>query len=113
MPGYMYKNTEFKDSSVDVKEIDTYLNTRESMKEVKKEGLWRNNHHAPITKDSDFTLHRVNDWDIASKNRIKMKSFSNASEVLDMTGDYYYSISRKIVHCLQYIIIIMDIHDLR
>ncbi|KAM9621205.1 putative ATP-dependent DNA helicase HFM1 [Morphnus guianensis] len=86
MSGYMYKNTEFKDSSVDVKEIDTYLNTRESMKEVKKEGLWRNNHHAPITKDSDFTLHRVNDWDIASKNGIKMKSFSNASEVLDMTG---------------------------
>ncbi|XP_069645309.1 probable ATP-dependent DNA helicase HFM1 [Haliaeetus albicilla] len=86
MSGYMYKNTEFKDSSVDVKEIDTYLNTRESIKEVKKEGLWRNNHHAPITKDSDFTLHRVNDWDIASKNGIKMKSFSNASEVLDMTG---------------------------
>lgn len=95
----MYKNTEPKDSSVDVKEIDTYLNTSENKKEVRK-GLWRNNHHAPITKDSDFTLHRVNDGDIASKNGIKMKSFSNASEILDMTGNYYYSISRKIVHCL-------------
>ncbi|KAF1461892.1 putative ATP-dependent DNA helicase HFM1, partial [Spheniscus demersus] len=85
MSGYMYKNTEPKDSSVDVKEIDTYLNTSENMKEVRK-GLWRNNHHAPITKDSDFTLHRVNDGDIASKNGIKMKSFSSASEILDMTG---------------------------
>ncbi|KAF1564276.1 UNVERIFIED_CONTAM: putative ATP-dependent DNA helicase HFM1, partial [Eudyptes robustus] len=86
MSGYMYKNTEPKDSSVDVKEIDAYLNTSENMKEVRKEGLWRNNHHAPITKDSDFTPHRVNDGDIASKNGIKMKSFSNASEILDMTG---------------------------
>ncbi|NXC70460.1 HFM1 helicase, partial [Anhinga anhinga] len=85
MSGCTYKNTEFKDSSMDVKEIDTYLNTSENMKEVRKEGLWRNNHHASITKDSDFTLHRVNDGDIASKNGIKMK-FSNASEILDMTG---------------------------
>ncbi|KAM9283124.1 LOW QUALITY PROTEIN: putative ATP-dependent DNA helicase HFM1 [Morus bassanus] len=84
--GYTYKNTEFKDSSVDVKGINTYLNTSENMKEVRKEGLWRNNHHASITKDSDFTLHRVNDGDIASKNGIKMKSFSNASEILAMTG---------------------------
>ncbi|XP_072723745.1 probable ATP-dependent DNA helicase HFM1 [Ciconia boyciana] len=86
MSGCMYKNTEFKDSSMDVKEIDTYLNTSENMKEMRKEGLRRNNHHAPMTKDSDFTLHRVNDGDIASKNGIKMKSFSNASEILDMTG---------------------------
>ncbi|KAK4819677.1 hypothetical protein QYF61_009786, partial [Mycteria americana] len=86
MSGCMYKNTEFKDSSMDVKEIDTYLNTSENMKEMRKESLWRNNRHAPMTKDSDFTLHRVNDGDIASKNGIKMKSFSNASEILDMTG---------------------------
>ncbi|KAM9280685.1 LOW QUALITY PROTEIN: putative ATP-dependent DNA helicase HFM1 [Cariama cristata] len=87
MSGYMCKNTlfiySFKDSSIDVKEIYTY-NTSENMKEVKS--LWRNNHHAPITKDSDFTLHRVKDGDIASKNGIKMKSFSSASEILDMTG---------------------------
>ncbi|XP_014794444.1 PREDICTED: probable ATP-dependent DNA helicase HFM1 [Calidris pugnax] len=84
--GYIYKNTEFKDSSVDVKEIDTYLNRSENMEEVRKEGLWRNDHHAPITKDSDFTLHRVNDGDIASKTGIKMKPFSHASEILDITG---------------------------
>ncbi|XP_075013158.1 putative ATP-dependent DNA helicase HFM1 [Calonectris borealis] len=84
MSGYMYKNTEFKDSSMDVKEIDTYLNTSEDMKEVRKEGLWRNNHYAPVTKDSDFTLQRVNDGDMVSKNGIK--SLSNASEILDMTG---------------------------
>ncbi|KAM6077801.1 putative ATP-dependent DNA helicase HFM1 [Theristicus caerulescens] len=86
MSGYMYKNTEFKGSSMDVKEIDTYLNKSENMKEVREEGLWRNNHHVPITKDSDFTLHRITDGDIASKNGIKIKSFSNASEILDMTG---------------------------
>ncbi|NXT41485.1 HFM1 helicase, partial [Pelecanoides urinatrix] len=81
--GYMYKNTEFKDSSMDVKEIDTYLNTSEDIKEVRKEGLWRNNHHAPVTKDS-VTLQSVNDGDMVSKNGIK--SLSNASEILDMTG---------------------------
>ncbi|XP_010009219.1 PREDICTED: probable ATP-dependent DNA helicase HFM1, partial [Nestor notabilis] len=86
MSGYMHKNTELKDRPVDVKGIDTYLKTTENMKEVKKEGLWRNNHHAPITEVSDFTLHRVNDENIASKNGINMKSFSNASEILDMTG---------------------------
>ncbi|NXK83523.1 HFM1 helicase, partial [Amazona guildingii] len=86
MPGYMHKNTELKDSSVDVKGIDTYLNTAENMKEVKKEGLRRNNHHTSITEDSDFTLHRVNDGNIASKNGINMKSFANASEILDLTG---------------------------
>ncbi|NXY69932.1 HFM1 helicase, partial [Glareola pratincola] len=86
MSGYMYKNTEFKDSSADVKEIDTYLNTSENVKEVRKEGLWRNDHHAPVTKDSDFTLHRVNDGGIASKTGIKMKPFPNASEILDITG---------------------------
>nr|XP_009939491.1 PREDICTED: probable ATP-dependent DNA helicase HFM1 [Opisthocomus hoazin] len=85
MSGYMYKNTAFKGSSVDVKEIDTSVNTRENMKEVRK-GLWRSNHHAAVTKDSDFTLHRVNNRDIESKNGIKMKSLSNASEILDMTG---------------------------
>ncbi|NXS33131.1 HFM1 helicase, partial [Pomatostomus ruficeps] len=84
-PGNMYKNTEFKAHSVDVKEIGTYLNTSENMKEVTKEGLWRNNRHAPITKDSDFTLHRVNN-EIMSENGIKIQSFSNASEILDMTG---------------------------
>ncbi|NWW92022.1 HFM1 helicase, partial [Rhynochetos jubatus] len=86
MPAYVYKNTEFKDNSVDVKETDTHLNTNENVKEARKEGLWRNNHHAPVTKGSDFTLDRVNDGDIASKNRIKMKPFANASEILDMTG---------------------------
>ncbi|XP_009638929.1 probable ATP-dependent DNA helicase HFM1, partial [Egretta garzetta] len=84
--GYTYKNTECKDSSMDVKEIDTYLNTSENMKEVRKDSLWRNNHHASVTKDSNFTLQWVNDGDIVSKNGIKMKSFSNASEILDMAG---------------------------
>ncbi|XP_027550183.1 probable ATP-dependent DNA helicase HFM1 isoform X3 [Neopelma chrysocephalum] len=84
--GYPYKNAEFKASSVDVKEIDTCLNTSENVKEVRKEGLWKNNHHASITKDSDFTLHRVNNEDIVSENGIKFQSFSNASEILDMTG---------------------------
>ncbi|NXX14413.1 HFM1 helicase, partial [Podargus strigoides] len=86
MSGYTYKNSEFKESSMRVKEVDTYLNTSENMKEVRREGLWRNNHHAPITKDSDFTLHSINDGDIVSKNGIKTKSFSNASEILDITG---------------------------
>ncbi|NWT82655.1 HFM1 helicase, partial [Lanius ludovicianus] len=84
--GNMYKNTEFKADSVDMKEIGTYLNASENMKEVTKEGLWRNNHHAPITKDSDLTLHRVNNEEIVSENGIKIQSFSNASEILDMTG---------------------------
>ncbi|NXL75450.1 HFM1 helicase, partial [Leptocoma aspasia] len=84
--GNMHKNTEFKAGSVDVKEIGTYLNTSENMKEVTKEGFLRNNHHAPITKDSDFTLHRVNNEEIVSENGIKIQSFSNASEILDMTG---------------------------
>ncbi|XP_065698372.2 probable ATP-dependent DNA helicase HFM1 isoform X4 [Patagioenas fasciata] len=83
---YTYKNTEFKDRSVEVKEIDTYLNTSENMKEVRKEDLWRNNHNSTVTKASDFTLRRVNDGDIAFKNAIKMESFSNASEILDITG---------------------------
>ncbi|XP_068878907.1 probable ATP-dependent DNA helicase HFM1 isoform X3 [Aphelocoma coerulescens] len=84
--GNTYKNTEFKADSVDMKEIGTYLNTRENMKEVTKEGLWRNNHHAPVTKDSDFALHRVNNEELVSENGIKIQSFSNASEILDMTG---------------------------
>ncbi|NXB39835.1 HFM1 helicase, partial [Eulacestoma nigropectus] len=84
--GNMYKNTEFKADSVDMKEIVTYLNTSENVKEVTKEGLWRNNHHAPRTKDSDFTLHRVNNEETVSENGIKIQSFSNASGILDMTG---------------------------
>ncbi|KAM9379135.1 putative ATP-dependent DNA helicase HFM1 [Phaethornis superciliosus] len=84
--GPMYKNMEFKDGSVDVKEVDTSLNTSENTKEVRKEGLYRSNPNAPVTEESDFTLHRLNGGDIASKNGIKMKSFSNASEILDMTG---------------------------
>ncbi|NXD78239.1 HFM1 helicase, partial [Halcyon senegalensis] len=87
MSGYTYKNTECKDSSVDVKEFDTYPNTNENKKEMRKEGFWRNSHHTSITKDSDFTLHEVNDEDIASENGFKMKLFSNASEILDMTGN--------------------------
>ncbi|XP_064284382.1 probable ATP-dependent DNA helicase HFM1 isoform X5 [Passer domesticus] len=83
--GNVHKNTEFKGGSVDVKEIGTYLNTSENMKEVTKEGFLRNNHHAPITKDSDFTLHRVNNEEIVSENGIKIQSLSNASEILDIT----------------------------
>ncbi|NXM61102.1 HFM1 helicase, partial [Illadopsis cleaveri] len=85
-PGNIHKNTEYKAGSVDVKENDTYLNTSESMKEVTKEGFLRNNHYAAITKDSGFTLHRVNNEEIVSENGIKIQSFSNASEILDMTG---------------------------
>ncbi|NXP89578.1 HFM1 helicase, partial [Passerina amoena] len=84
--GNVHKSTEFKAGSVDVKEIGTYLNTSENMKEVTKEGFLRNNHHASITKDSDFTLHRVNNEEIVSENGIKIQSFSNASEILDVTG---------------------------
>ncbi|XP_027746491.1 probable ATP-dependent DNA helicase HFM1 isoform X3 [Empidonax traillii] len=84
--GYTYKNAEFQASSIDGKEVDTCLNTKENMKEVRKEGLWKNNHHAPISKDSDFTLHRVNNENIVSENGIKFQSFSNASEILDRTG---------------------------
>lgn len=83
-----------------MKEIGTYLNTSENMKEVTKEGFLRNNHHAPITKDSDFTLHRVNNEEIVSETGIKIQSLSNASEILDMTGNYFYCIARKIVHFL-------------
>ncbi|NWH35633.1 HFM1 helicase, partial [Chloropsis hardwickii] len=84
--GNVLKNTEFKAASVDVKEIGTYLNTSENLKEMTKEGFLRNNHHAPITKDSDFILHRVNNEEIVSESGIKIQSFSNASEILDMTG---------------------------
>ncbi|XP_068055963.1 probable ATP-dependent DNA helicase HFM1 isoform X5 [Anomalospiza imberbis] len=83
--GDVHKNTEFKTDSVDVKEVGTYLNTSENMKEVTREGFLRNNHHASITKDSDFTLHGVNNEEIVSVNGIKIQSFSNASEILDMT----------------------------
>ncbi|XP_014106062.1 PREDICTED: probable ATP-dependent DNA helicase HFM1 [Pseudopodoces humilis] len=84
--GNVHKNTAFKAGSFDVKEIGTYLNTSENMKEVTEEGFLRKNHHAPITEDSDFTLHRVNNAAIVSENGIKIQSFSNASEILDMTG---------------------------
>ncbi|NWI91143.1 HFM1 helicase, partial [Pitta sordida] len=84
--GSMYKNTECKASSVDVKGIDTDLKTSENMKEVRKEGLWRNNDCASRTRDSNFTLHRVNNEDIVSESGIKIQSLSNASEILDMTG---------------------------
>ncbi|XP_063263555.1 probable ATP-dependent DNA helicase HFM1 isoform X1 [Prinia subflava] len=84
--GNIHKNTEFKAGSVDVKEIGTYLNTSENVKEVTKGGFLRNNHHAPTTKDSEFTLHRINNEEIVSENGIKIQSFSNASEILDMTG---------------------------
>ncbi|NXO20217.1 HFM1 helicase, partial [Cisticola juncidis] len=84
--GNIHKNTEFKAGSVDVKEIGTYLNTSENVKEVTKEGFLRNNHRAPTTKDSEFTLHKINNEEIVSENGIKIQSFSNASEILDMTG---------------------------
>eukprot|EP00076_Gallus_gallus_P043399 XP_025008937.1 probable ATP-dependent DNA helicase HFM1 [Gallus gallus] len=58
MPDCMYKNTEFKDSSMDMKEVDTHFNTSENVTEVKKD-TWRENHQPPVTKDSDFTLHRL------------------------------------------------------
>lgn len=91
----MYKNTEFKDSSMDMKEVDTHFNTSENVTEVKKDA-WRENHQPPVTKDSDFTLHRVNDGDMASKIGIKIKSLSGPSKILEMTGNYYCSIeSRK------------------
>ncbi|NXI69010.1 HFM1 helicase, partial [Anseranas semipalmata] len=86
MSDCMYKNTEFQDSSVDMKQVDTHFNTSENMTEVRKEDVWRKNHHTPITTGSDFTLHRANDGDIASKIGIKIKSFPSASKILDMTG---------------------------
>nr|XP_038038676.1 probable ATP-dependent DNA helicase HFM1 isoform X6 [Anas platyrhynchos] len=81
----MYKNTKFKDSSVDMKQVDTYLNTSENMTEARKD-VWRINHHTPITTDSDFTLHRVNDGNIASKIGFQIKSLPSASRILDKTG---------------------------
>ncbi|KAI6064282.1 putative ATP-dependent DNA helicase HFM1 isoform X1 [Aix galericulata] len=80
----MYKNTKFKDSSVDMKQVDTYLNTSENMTEARKD-VWRINHHTPITTDSDFTLHRVNDGNIASKIGFQIKSLPSASRILDKT----------------------------
>ncbi|NXX97824.1 HFM1 helicase, partial [Centropus bengalensis] len=85
MPGYVYKNTEFKDHSMGVREIDTNLNISENMGEVRKEALWRNN-HAPLTQAADFTLHRAHDGDIVSEKAMKMKPFPNASAILDITG---------------------------
>nr|XP_009680840.1 PREDICTED: probable ATP-dependent DNA helicase HFM1 [Struthio camelus australis] len=82
----LFKISEFEDSSIDMKEIGTFLKTSENMEEVKKEDLQRHNHRIPIIKDSDFTLHRVNDGGFAPKNGIKIKLFSNASKILDMKG---------------------------
>ncbi|NWH58455.1 HFM1 helicase, partial [Geococcyx californianus] len=86
MSGHVYKTTKFKDHSVDVKEIGPCFNRSGNMKEVREERWWRNNNHTPLTKDSDFALHRVNNGDIVSQNGIKMKPFPNASSILDMTG---------------------------
>ncbi|NWZ32562.1 HFM1 helicase, partial [Asarcornis scutulata] len=81
----MYKNTKFKDSSVDMKQVDTYLNTSENMTEARKD-VWRIKHHTPITTDSDFTLHGVNDGNITSKVGFQIKSLPSASRILDKTG---------------------------
>uniref|UniRef100_A0A8C2Y915 Helicase ATP-binding domain-containing protein n=1 Tax=Coturnix japonica TaxID=93934 RepID=A0A8C2Y915_COTJA len=70
MPDCTYKNTEFKDSSMHMKAVDTHFNTSENMTEAKKE-IWRENRHPPVTADSGFTLHR---------------SLSSASKILEMTG---------------------------
>ncbi|XP_031410612.1 probable ATP-dependent DNA helicase HFM1 isoform X2 [Meleagris gallopavo] len=85
MPDCMYKNTEFKERSTDMKEFNTHFNTSENMTEVKK-NAWREDHQPPVTTDSGFILHRVNDGDMASKIGIKIKSLSSASKILDMTG---------------------------
>ncbi|XP_072199848.1 probable ATP-dependent DNA helicase HFM1 [Excalfactoria chinensis] len=85
MPDCMYKNTEFKDSSMDMKEVDNHFNTSENMTEAKKD-TWRENRQPSVTADSGFTLHRVNDGDVASKIGIKIKSLSSASKILEMTG---------------------------
>ncbi|XP_021260589.1 probable ATP-dependent DNA helicase HFM1 isoform X2 [Numida meleagris] len=85
MSDCMYKHTEFKDRSMDMKEVDTHFNASENLTEVKKDA-WRENHQPPITAVSDFTLHRVNGGDMASKIGIKIKSLSSASKILDMTG---------------------------
>ncbi|NXU54880.1 HFM1 helicase, partial [Turnix velox] len=81
MSGCMCKHAEYKDSPACGRETDTYSYTKENMREVRKEGLWRNDPHA-----SDFTLQRVNDGDVVPKTGIKMKPFPNASEILDITG---------------------------
>ncbi|NXC50984.1 HFM1 helicase, partial [Penelope pileata] len=86
MPDCTYKHTEFKDGSVDTKQVDTHFNTSENMTEVKKDDVWRKRHHTLITTGSDFTLHRADDGDMASKVGIKIKSFPSASKVLDTTG---------------------------
>ncbi|XP_054021392.1 probable ATP-dependent DNA helicase HFM1 [Dryobates pubescens] len=83
---HTYKSTEFKDSFMEVKEIDTCSNKSENMEEIKKEHLWGNDQCTSINDDSYFAPDRLNDGDIASKNGIKIKSFCSASEVLDMTG---------------------------
>ncbi|XP_053929311.1 probable ATP-dependent DNA helicase HFM1 [Cuculus canorus] len=85
MSDSVYKSNEFKDRSMDVKETDPYLNLSENMEEARKEALRRKN-HAPVTRDCDFTLYRVNDGDVVSANGIKMKPFPNAAAILDMTG---------------------------
>ncbi|XP_065597638.1 probable ATP-dependent DNA helicase HFM1 [Cyrtonyx montezumae] len=85
MSDCMYKHTEFKGSSVHMKEVGTHFNTNENVTEVKKDA-WRENHQPPISTDSAFTLHRVNNGDMASKIGIQMKSLPSASKILDTTG---------------------------
>ncbi|XP_054240257.1 probable ATP-dependent DNA helicase HFM1 [Indicator indicator] len=83
---HTYKSTEFKDSFMEVKKIDSCSNISENMKEIRKESLWKNDQCTSINDDSDFALDRLNDGDIAPENGIKKKSFCNTSEILDMTG---------------------------
>ncbi|NXN13442.1 HFM1 helicase, partial [Indicator maculatus] len=83
---HTYKSTEFQDSFMEVKKIDSYSNISENMKEITKESLWKSDQCTSINDDSDFALDRLNDGDIAPENGIKKKSFCNTSEILDMTG---------------------------
>ncbi|KAM8805354.1 LOW QUALITY PROTEIN: putative ATP-dependent DNA helicase HFM1 [Eudromia elegans] len=78
----LFKIPDFKDSSIDTKEIGTYLKTSENMREMRKEDLLRHNHHIPV-KDSDFSLCSINDGDFAPKSSINIQSFSGASKILD------------------------------
>ncbi|NXA34020.1 HFM1 helicase, partial [Eudromia elegans] len=81
----LFKIPDFKDSSIDTKEIGTYLKTSENMREMRKEDLLRHNHHIPV-KDSDFSLCSINDGDFAPKSSINIQSFSGASKILDKKG---------------------------
>ncbi|NWI11207.1 HFM1 helicase, partial [Crypturellus soui] len=85
----LFKIPDFKDSSIGTKEIITSLKTSENMREMNKEDLLRHNHHIPITNHSDFTLSSISDGDFAPESRINIKSFSGASKILDMKGNYF------------------------